>query len=523
MKQKRMNEISETIVNNLFKSKNLRKEILGKDILWFMSFYFTEYLQYQTAPFQKEILKLIQNLDHKFIEIIAFRGSAKSTYCSLVLPIFSVVGKHQKKHIVLVGQTQSKSEQSLLNIRQVWESSELLMKDFGPIRHETDPWNQTSLVFGHYGAKITAVSVERSPRGIIHGRYRPDLIICDDIEDVASAKTMEARDKLWQFINAELVPAGDLNTNFIFIGNLVHEDSSMMRLKTWIEKDKIRGVCKAYPLLNDKSEIAWKDKFPNSKAIDELKRNSPSEIDFLREYLLKILPDGDRVVFPQDIHRYKEEDLIPRADFKFFLVLIDPAVSLKHTADNTAIITARVYEKDRKMNIYITPNPINKKLSWPDIIQEVRSMVNTFENGNYKILIEGGSSQGGLVQMLQDEGFNAEEVLPQGNDKKTRLSMLRVLLQNKTILFPEVGTEELECQMIFFGTEKYDDLCDALTLISLKKHDLVRNMSSGAEMISVERTLVLPSDSYENWADEEDKEIFGSLGGSGRNWTRLYG
>lgn len=518
MNPKQMNEISNEIVNKLFKSKNLRREALGKDILWFMSFYFTEYLQYKTAPFQKEILKLIQNLDHKFIEIIAFRGSAKSTYCSLVLPIFSVVGKHQKKHIVLVGQTQSKSEQSLLNIRQVWESSELLMRDFGPIRHETDPWNQTSLVFGHYGAKITAISVERSPRGIIHGRYRPDLIICDDIEDVASAKTMEARDKLWQYINAELIPAGDINTNFIFIGNLVHEDSSMMRLKTWIEKDKIRGICKTYPLLDESQNISWLDKFPNLTAIDELKRNSPSEIDFLREYLLKIIPDGDRVIFPQDINRYKEEDLIPRADFKFYLVLIDPAVSLKHTADNTAIITARVYENNGKINIYITPNPTNNKLSWPEIIKEVERIVSTFDNSNYKVLIEGGSSQGGLVQMLQDEGFNAEEVLPHGNDKKTRLSMLRVLLQNKTILFPEVGTETLESQMIFFGTEKHDDLADALTLISLNRHNLVGSISSGAEFIDNSNFDI--SNNSKDWGEKEDEIMLGTVG---RGWTRIYG
>ncbi len=511
------------VVNQLFHNKQLRKEVLGKDILLFMSFYFTDYLQYPTAPFQKEILSLVQNLDHKFLEIIAFRGSAKSTYCSLVLPIFSVVGLHKKKHILLVCQNQAKAEQMLMNIRLIWDSSELLMKDFGPIRRETDPWNQTSLVFGHYGAKITAVSVEKSPRGIIHGRYRPDLIICDDIEDVASAKTLESRDKTWQFINAELIPAGDLNTSYIFIGNLVHEDSVMMRLKKWLNQESDRGICKEYPLMDDKGNILWKGKFPDKKALDYLKKTSPSYIDFLREYMLKIVPDGDRIIFPEDIHRYSEDELFPRkAQFCYFMVLIDPAVSLKHTADKTAIITARVYSSKEKLSIYLSTHPINKRMSWPDILKDTERIVNSFDGANYRILVEGGSSQSGLTQMLQEVGLNAEEVTPQGNDKATRLSMTRVYLQNNTILFPEYGTEELELQLLSFGTERYDDLVDALTLIVLKKPNLHSEISP--DVVIVDMPISLRDSVYnsvvdKNWAEHEDEQLLNSI--SKGRWRSL--
>lgn len=519
-----MNTIPKEILKQLFENRQLRRETLGKDILWFLSFYFTDYLQYPTAPFQKEILKLIQNLDQKFIEILAFRGSAKSTYCSLVLPIFSIVGKHQKKHILLVGQTQPKAEQALMNIRQVWESSELLMKDFGPIRNETDPWNQNSLVFGHYGAKISAVSVEKSIRGLRHLQYRPDLIICDDIEDVAASTSSELRDKLWQFVNAELIPSGDLSTNFLFVGNLVHEDSVMVRLKKAIESKKITGICREYPLVNDQERILWQGKYPNTKAIEDLKKTTPSELDFLREYMLKIVPAGDRIIFPEDIHRYTEKDLEPRADFQFYLILVDPAVSLKHNADNTAIIVAKVYGSNGKLNIYLLSHPVNKHMTWPDIIKELKRTVEVFDEADYKILVEGGASQGGLIQMLQDEGLNTEEVLPQGNDKKVRLSMTRVLLQNGTILFPQYGMEVTEMQMLAFGTERYDDLVDALTLITLKKHDLIGNLSPNVEMVHMGMSIVDAVCRYatKDWGDNEDEGILRSINKRG-NWERLYG
>jgi len=519
-----MNTIPKEILRQLFENRQLRKETLGKDILWFMSFYFTDYLKYPTAPFQKEILKLIQDLDQKFIEILAFRGSAKSTYCSLVLPIFSIVGKHQKKHILLVGQTQLKAEQALMNIRQVWESSELLMRDFGPIRKETDPWNQNSLVFGHYGAKISAVSVEKSIRGLRHLQYRPDLIICDDIEDVASSASSELRDKLWQFVNAELIPSGDLSTNFLFVGNLVHEDSVMVRLKKAIESKKLRGIRREYPLVNDQGKILWSGKFPNARAIKNLKQDIPDELDFLREYMLKIVPAGDRIIFPEDIHRYTEKDLEPRADFQFYLILVDPAVSLKHNADNTAIIVAKVYGSKGKLSIYLLPHPVNKHMTWPDIIKELKGTVEVFDGADYKILVEGGATQGGLIQMLQDEGLNTEEVLPKGNDKKVRLSMTRVLLQNGTILFPQSGMEVAEIQMLTFGSERYDDLVDALTLIVLKKRDLIGNLSPNVEVIKMDMSVVDAVCRYatKDWGDDEDEGILRSINKRG-SWTRLYG
>lgn len=507
-----MNIIPKGILKQLFENRQLRKETLGKDILWFTNFYFPDYLKYPTAPFQKEMLRLIQNLDHKFIEILAFRGSAKSTYCSLVLPTFSIVGKHEKKHILLVSQVQSKSEDALMNIRMVWESSKLLMKDFGPIRHETDPWNQTSLVFGHYGAKISAVSVEKSIRGAIHGRYRPDLIICDDIEDVASSKSFEAREKLWQFINAELIFAGDLPTNYLFTGNLVHEDSVMVRLKKAIDNRKLDGICKEYPLVDDEGCILWKGKYPDMRAIEALKRTSPSEIDFLREYMLKIVPPGNRIIYPEDIHRYDEDELKARADFRYYLILMDSAVSEEKNADNTAIYVLKVYGSSDKLTFYIQPHPINEKLTWPKIIEKIKEIVASFgPSPVYRILVEGGGQQKALTQILVHEGFNAEEVSPQGNSKQVRLSILRKPMQDGIILFPKNGMEEAESQILGFGTQKHDDLVDALTLLALKMPELKSEL--GSEVISISAKGFYEGRRSRFASDDDDD--WGESGGNG--------
>ena len=108
-------------------------------------------------------------------------------------------------------------------------------------------------------SRITAASTEQSIRGLRHNQYRPDLIIGDDVEDLASTKTRESRQKTYQWLTGEVIPAGDQNTRLIIIGNLLHEDSLLMHLKQDLEEKRIDGLFKTYPLFDEKRSncLAW--------------------------------------------------------------------------------------------------------------------------------------------------------------------------------------------------------------------------------------------------------------------------
>ncbi len=139
------------------------------------------------------------------------------------------------------------------------------------------------------------------------------------------------------------------------------------------------GIYREYPLIKD-DVILWPGQFPDMDAIEEFKKSLPSEIDFLREYMLQIIPEGSRLVFAKDIQRYEENDLRSRSDFQMYLILIDPAVSGERTSkhDKTSIIVVRVYGSGETMKMYISPNPINDWLEWPQIIEKVQNIVASF-------------------------------------------------------------------------------------------------------------------------------------------------
>jgi len=453
------------IIRQIYKSKAFRTELANKDIFWFFSIYFSHYIQYESAEFQKEIFKLVSNETIPIVVITSFRGSAKSTICTLVLPIWAIVGRWQKKYVVIVCQTQPRARDALANIRAELEMMGVLVEDYQPREGKTDKWNENSIIIPKYGAKITAISIGESIRGIRHKQYRPDLVISDDLEDVPSCKSAENREKVWEFVNGELIPAGDKNTKYVFIGNKVHNDSLIMKLKDAIGSKKMKGVYKEYPLINEKGKIVWSGKYPDMKAIEKLKVTYASEIDFLREQMLMILPDGDAIVKPNEINYY---DKLPEQKPEFFFISVDPAFSEKSTGDYTAIVSGAVYRIYNKLKVYINKNPINKRMKVDETIEEIKNIKISF--GQYaltRIFVEGGSAQKGLIDMLRHEGVNAEEITPGGQDKASRLHTSSPWIKNGVILFPRTGVETLKNQILFFGTEKYDDLVDALTLLVL--------------------------------------------------------
>ena len=287
------------LAEQMFKDRKIRINITRRSHLLFFHFYFANYVKYETAPFQKEILHLSENIDTKNLFVVAFRGSSKSTILTMSYPIWAILGEQRKKFILILCQTKSQAKQHMMNLKGELESNRLLRNDLGPFREDNDEWGSSSLVFSRLNARITAASSEQSIRGIRHHQYRPDLIICDDVEDIASVKTREGRDKIYNWLHGEVIPAGDKNTRLIVVGNLLHEDSLMMRIKQDVDEDKLNGVFKSYPLIDESGQIAWPGKYPTQEDIEIERKQIGNDIAWQREFLLRIVPDDGCVVYPE--------------------------------------------------------------------------------------------------------------------------------------------------------------------------------------------------------------------------------
>ena len=489
--------IESSLVNRMMKDKLVRTSITKDSFLYFFHFYYAHYVKYETADFQKEIIHNLEKSATENLYVVAFRGSGKSTMVTTAYPIWAILGKQQKKFCMIFCQTRIQAKQHMMNIKNELEGNDLLKKDLGPFQEESDEWGSYSLVFNKSGARITVASTEQSIRGSRHNEHRPDLIICDDVEDVQSTKTREGRDKTYQWLYGEVIPAGDRKTRLIIVGNLLHEDSLLMRIKEDIENKRSRGVFKQYPLLDAEDNCLWLGKYPEAKDIEEQKMSVASEISWQREYLLRIIPSDDQVIYPEWIQFYDELPGTKHKAYRGTYAGVDLAISTKDSADYTAIVSAHVYSRREKMRIYILPNPIKQKLNFPAQVDLMKNFKNTqMPRRQDTLFVESVAYQEALPQMLELNGVEAESVKPKG-DKRTRLSLTSTSIKSGIIKFPRHGCEDLIQELVGFGVEKHDDLADAFSLLinsTLDKHS-----NEGSILMAW-----VSSDRNYGWSDDND-------------------
>lgn len=462
-------KLSKKTIKKILNDPVLRKELTRTSHYWFFHIYLNQYVKYPTADFQKEMFQISENEAIKNAVICAFRSSSKSTLMTLSFPIFSILGAPQKKFILILSQTQQQARLHLTNIRRELEANEILRKDLGPFREETDEWGSTSLVIPQQNARITAASSEQSIRGIRHGAYRPDLILADDVEDSTSVKTKEGRDKTYDWLTSEVIPCGDVNTRIVIVGNLLHEDSLLMRMKRLIDEGKLNGIFRAYPLIDGNDNILWPGKFPTMKEIEDLKKTVGSEKSWQREYLLRIITDEDQLIKPEWLHYYDElpED---ESKLRYIATGIDLAISESAYADYTAMVSARIYDYGDEMRVYILPNPVNERLDFPAALERAKALSKALAGGSHttELYIEDVGYQASLIQELNRQGYEAEGVKPHGQDKRSRVTLQTPMIQNGQVRFPRTGCELLITQLTGFAFEKHDDLVDALVILLFK-------------------------------------------------------
>jgi hypothetical protein len=241
----------ESGLNIVLESRAARQFATQQSHLTFFHLYFPHYVKHSIAEFQRDIFRITEDQSNKLACIVAFRGSAKSTLVTFSYSLWAILGIQQKKFVLIICQTQAQARQHMSNLKYELEHNALLKSDLGPFNEDPTlgEWAISSLVFQNTGARIMIASVDQSIRGIRHHEYRPDLLILDDIEDMNSAKTYESRTKLFDWFTREVIPLGDIDTRTIIVGNLLHEDALVMKLRRMIDKKELKGIYRWFPLL----------------------------------------------------------------------------------------------------------------------------------------------------------------------------------------------------------------------------------------------------------------------------------
>lgn len=285
-----------------------------------------------TPQFHREGWALYAS-DHPQCELIAPRDHAKSTGFTFDYILAEVMFR-SSDYVIVIGSTEENAAEQLSNIIEELRDNDDLREEFGVEDIERD--SQTDLIVrmddGHR-FRILARGAEQKIRGKMWNGKRPNLIVCDDMEDDEQVENKDRRAKFrrWFFRAAKqaLSRTGRIRVH----GTILHEDSLLSRLrknKTWKHL-----FFKAHKSFDNFTEILW------PAAWDEAR---------LRARRQEFVEDGDAGGYSQEFlndpqdnaNAYlRKQDFLPMAghDYerpKVFYAAADFAVSKADLANRTS-------------------------------------------------------------------------------------------------------------------------------------------------------------------------------------------
>lgn len=162
------------------------------------------------------------------LNVLAPRGSAKSTIGTLVYPLRAAVEK-QEPYIWLLSDTKHQAYAHLDNLRSEVADNPRLAKDYPDAAGRGPVWRGGTIVLRN-GVCIEAFGTGQRIRGRRKRANRPTLIICDDLQNDGHMQSPLLREHSRAWFHGTLLKAGTPTTNAVNLATALHRDALAMEL-----------------------------------------------------------------------------------------------------------------------------------------------------------------------------------------------------------------------------------------------------------------------------------------------------
>ncbi|MEZ0611940.1 hypothetical protein ACAW74_25735 [Fibrella sp. WM1] len=293
--------------------------------------------------FHNKAAELIINDPDIFAALEWPRGHAKSVFANVFIVLY-LLAKGELDGVIVASQNEKKATQLLIDIQVQLEGNAKFIADFGEQKTHGD-WAEGSFST-KAGIGFWAYGRGQSPRGTRKGERRPNLIICDDIDDKEICKNQERVEEAVAWVREDLMGCFDgTQGRFLLVGNRIHQASILAHLVGDVEEDDPVNPAvtrvKVYALEDPKTHAedqseegkpAWPSRFTRKKLEKQFEKIGYRSAQ--REYFHKHIVEGK--VFKRDWLFYA-----PMPDLSVYqsiVVYVDPSFKATKKSDFKAIV-----------------------------------------------------------------------------------------------------------------------------------------------------------------------------------------
>lgn len=420
-----------------------------------------------------QIFEVLDDDSLQLVVIAAPRGFGKTTIDTIAHPAKRILFR-EKKFIVPVSATATKAEMDAENLKAELLSNPIIKEMFGPMqsrKFSKEQWVTET------GTCVMPRGAGQQIRGILFQRYRPDLIIVDDLENAESVMSEDQRKKLKDWFFDDLcnsVNRSRKDWKIVVVGTVLHEDSLLVNLLEDPDWHTVHlSIC------DDEGHSNWPD-FMDDAAVKKLKDSYArrGQLDnFYREYRNIPISTEDSTFQPGYFKYYEEPITIEVKDKEGKViskernknidnvVILDPAKTVKIHSAESAIVGIGIDKKLRK--IYI--RDIVSRMMYPDqIYDELFDMVARL---NAHVMgIEVTSLNEFILQPLKNE-MHVRGMFPQLIElkarakKEERIAQLVPYYRQGYVYHNKANCEKLETQLLAFPRSRLWDIMDAVAYV----------------------------------------------------------
>lgn len=453
-----------------------------------------------TPAFHLELWDLFCST-HPLVAVAAPRGHGKSTTCSHAYILANALFR-ERRFIIIVSDTETQAVNFLNDIKQDLKDNEDLIALFQikGFKKETETDIVVELEDG-YCFRIMVRGAEQRVRGLKWNQLRPDLIVCDDLENEELVYNKDRREKFKKWFNAALLPCRSKHGIVRVVGTVLHLDSLLNNLlpkesdsTTHIEPLKTYNFGKRQVWHSvryrahdeDFENILWPDMW-SREALEDKRRDLTDqgmpEI-YAQEYLNYPIDESTSFFKRQDFIEIPRQQLsnINNKEVNInYYVGCDLAVSTVARSDYTVFIVVGVDEVGI-MNVVDV-----RKGRWDslEIIDEFFAI-----NTRYKpewFAMERGTIEKSIgpvlrAEMITRRNYLSFELSTANKDKQTRARSIQARFRACGIKFDKGASwySDLEDEMVRFPKARHDDSVDALAWLGLT-FDRVQASSTAEE------------------------------------------
>jgi predicted phage terminase large subunit-like protein len=389
--------------------------------------------------------------------VAAPRGFAKSTL-SMVDDIWDIVNSN-RHYIVKLSDSYTQALEHCNTMQSELENNEMLLWLYGSLK--TDKWSEGEFITSN-DVKVVAKGQGMKIRGLKYKQWRPDKIDIDDLENDELCENPDRRNKLKRWFKRGVIPAMAKGGKINMVGTVLHHDALLAKIIN--KSDEFAGWdVRKFQALNEVNG-EWLSLWPEMYSVTDLiaMRDDPKHpryvgsIAFAQEYQNEPMSEEDAVIKRAWI-RYQDSPPSLRAK----VIAIDPAISKKEKADNTAI---QCWGLGLDGNAYCI-EAIKGKWSFTEQGRELRAMYqrhNDSEVGVSRVLIEEVAYQAALKEHPLLSPLPIVSVVP-NKDKRTRLVVVSKWFE-AAMVYLKSSMESLFEELVNFGSMAHDDEVDCATM-----------------------------------------------------------